>query len=87
MARLLSRTTTTWTLHRCCIRARATLHSAYTDMNSADVQTPVPRAPFVATPPDVVERMLTLAKVGPRDVVYDLGSGDGRIPITAASRA
>jgi ribosomal protein L11 methylase PrmA len=28
--------------------------------------------------------MLRLAKVGPKDVVYDLGSGDGRIPITAA---
>jgi protein-L-isoaspartate O-methyltransferase len=41
-------------------------------------------APFVATPPDVVERMLKLAKVGPSDVVYDLGCGDGRIVITAA---
>lgn len=30
--------------------------------------------------------MLTLAEVGPQDVVYDLGSGDGRIPITAARR-
>jgi cyclopropane fatty-acyl-phospholipid synthase-like methyltransferase len=49
-------------------------------------QAPVPRAPFVATPPDVVERMLTLANVGPRDVVYDLGSGDGRIVITAAQK-
>jgi protein-L-isoaspartate O-methyltransferase len=42
------------------------------------------RAPFVATPPDVVERMLTLAQVGPADVVYDLGCGDGRIVIAAA---
>jgi cyclopropane fatty-acyl-phospholipid synthase-like methyltransferase len=50
------------------------------------IQAPVPRAPFVATPPDVVDRMLTLAKVGPRDVVYDLGSGDGRIVITAAQK-
>jgi len=49
-------------------------------------QAPVPRAPFVATPPDVVERMLALARVGPRDVVYDLGSGDGRIVITAAQK-
>lgn len=52
----------------------------------AAMQTPLPRAPFVATPPDVVERMLTLAKVGPRDVVYDLGCGDGRIVITAAQK-
>lgn len=43
-------------------------------------------APYVATPPDVVERMLTLAKVGPGDVVYDLGCGDGRIVIAAAQR-
>ena len=47
-------------------------------------QAPPPRAPFVATPPEVVERMLALAGVGPRDVVYDLGSGDGRIVIAAA---
>ena len=42
------------------------------------------QAPFVATPQDVVTRMLTLARVGPRDVVYDLGCGDGRIVIAAA---
>lgn len=43
-------------------------------------------APFVATPMDVVERMLTIAKVGPGDVVYDLGCGDGRIVIAAAQK-
>ena len=41
-------------------------------------------APFLATPHDVVDRMLRLAGVGPADVVYDLGSGDGRIVIAAA---
>ncbi len=41
-------------------------------------------APFVVTPPDVVQEMLKLAEVRPDDVVYDLGSGDGRIVITAA---
>lgn len=50
--------------------------------------TPTPlRAPdviFVPTPQDVVDAMLKLAKVSANDVVYDLGSGDGRIPITAA---
>src|SRR5262245_31362561 len=40
--------------------------------------------PFVPTPEKVVEGMLQLAKVGPKDVVYDLGSGDGRIVIAAA---
>ena len=43
-------------------------------------------APFVPTPSDVVDRMLTLARVGPRDLVYDLGCGDGRIVITAAQK-
>ena len=42
--------------------------------------------PFVATPEDIVEKMLELAKVGPSDVVYDLGCGDGRIVITAARK-
>ena len=41
-------------------------------------------APFLPSPPDVVDRMLTLAGVGPGDVVYDLGCGDGRIVIAAA---
>jgi predicted O-methyltransferase YrrM len=47
------------------------------------------RAPdviFVPTPQQVVDAMLTVAKVGPGDVLYDLGSGDGRIPITAAQK-
>jgi SAM-dependent methyltransferase len=48
-----------------------------------------PRPPdvkFVGTPQNVVEAMLELARVTPADVVYDLGSGDGRIPITAAKQ-
>ena len=43
-------------------------------------------APFVPTPKDVVERMLQIAEVTSRDLVYDLGCGDGRIIITAASK-
>ena len=39
---------------------------------------------YEPTPMTIVREMLKLAKVGPGDVVYDLGSGDGRIPITAA---
>lgn len=39
---------------------------------------------YVPTPPEVVEAMLKVAKVGPKDVVYDLGCGDGRIVVTAA---
>lgn len=41
-------------------------------------------APFVPTPQDVVNRMLTMAEVRKGDVVYDLGSGDGRLVIAAA---
>jgi SAM-dependent methyltransferase len=42
--------------------------------------------PFVPTPPEVVDRMLEIARVQSGDVVYDLGSGDGRIIIQAAKR-
>ena len=42
--------------------------------------------PYVPTTELVVEKMLEMAKVGPKDVVYDLGSGDGRIVITAAKK-
>jgi SAM-dependent methyltransferase len=41
-------------------------------------------APYVPTPQEVVDRMLQFADVKKTDVVYDLGCGDGRIPITAA---
>jgi SAM-dependent methyltransferase len=40
--------------------------------------------PFVESPQPVVDSMLALANVSENDVVYDLGSGDGRFPITAA---
>jgi len=43
-------------------------------------------APFVPTPQLVVERMLEAAAVTYADTVYDLGSGDGRIVITAAEK-
>jgi len=48
-----------------------------------------PRRPdviFVPTPDDVVDEMLKVASVSGKDVLYDLGSGDGRIPITAAKK-
>ena len=52
------------------------------------VQQPA-RAPdiyFVPTRHNIADAMLQLARVGPGDVVYDLGSGDGRIPIIAAQK-
>src|SRR5690606_16987655 len=52
------------------------------------LQTAHPQAaldvPFVPSPEPVVDQMLEVANVGPEDVVYDLGSGDGRIVIQAA---
>jgi SAM-dependent methyltransferase len=42
--------------------------------------------PYVQTPQNVVDTMLDIAKVGPGDYVVDLGSGDGRMVITAAKR-
>lgn len=59
---------------------------AFSTLAAAQVPAPLPRAPYVPTPQDVVERMLALANVGPKDVVYDLGCGDGRIVITAARK-
>jgi SAM-dependent methyltransferase len=46
----------------------------------------VPDVPFVPTPQVVVDEMLRVAKVGQADFVIDLGSGDGRIAITAAKK-
>jgi ribosomal protein L11 methylase PrmA len=48
-----------------------------------------PRRPdviYVPTPEAVVEAMLQVANVGKNDIVYDLGCGDGRIPVTAARK-
>jgi len=43
-----------------------------------------PRVPYVPTPQEVVDRMLQMAKVSANDYLIDLGSGDGRIVVTAA---
>ena len=62
--------------------------AALTVPSSAQQAEPDPlRSPdviFVPTPQEVVDAMLELAEVTESDVVYDLGSGDGRTPITAA---
>lgn len=56
----------------------------YDVRDSAPPQKKESDAVFVPTPPDVVKKMLELADVAKHDLVYDLGSGDGRIVITAA---
>jgi protein-L-isoaspartate O-methyltransferase len=70
-----------------------TLHPNYTlsqDVPSSPSPAESPsRAPdvvYVPTPDVVVEKMLELARVSKEDVIYDLGSGDGRIVITAAQK-
>jgi len=56
--------------------------------SSAPKQQPArtPDIHFTPTRHNIADAMLQLAKVGPDDVVYDLGSGDGRIPIIAAQK-
>ena len=53
---------------------------------AAQTAPPALDVPYVPTPQPVVDAMLKLAKVKRGDVLYDLGSGDGRIVITAAKR-
>jgi len=56
-------------------------------MQATATQNPPTRTPdviYVPTPQEVVDAMLKVAKVGKNDVLYDLGSGDGRIVVTAA---
>lgn len=53
-------------------------------VSAADIQRT--GGPYVPTPQAVVDAMLELARVGPSDFVVDLGSGDGRIVLTAAQR-
>lgn len=52
----------------------------------AQILGPNEEIPFVPTPIEVIDRMLALAEVKKGDVVYDLGSGDGRIVIRAAKK-
>jgi SAM-dependent methyltransferase len=62
---------------------------AYAGPGQAATQEAPKRSPdviFVPTPQEVVDAMLDLAKVTAKDVIYDLGSGDGRIPVTAARK-
>ena len=53
---------------------------------SGGAQLRSPDVVYVPTPNEAVDAMLKVAKVGKSDVVYDLGSGDGRIPIMAVQK-
>jgi hypothetical protein len=56
------------------------------NLGRSDLPERAPDVPYVPTPQVVVDAMLELADVKPGDVLYDLGSGDGRIVVTAAQR-
>jgi predicted RNA methylase len=70
--------------HRTVLTALALVLGLTLSTLAQQAQLRTPDVIFVATPQEVVDVMLKLAKVTKNDVVYDLGSGDGRIPITAA---
>ncbi|HEY6865321.1 MAG TPA: methyltransferase domain-containing protein [Burkholderiales bacterium] len=57
-----------------------------TVITGGESPTLIPEVPYFPTPEPVVDAMLKLARVGPADLVYDLGCGDGRIVITAAAK-
>jgi len=72
---------------RTLLCASATLGAlSLTPVLPAHAARKLPAVPYIPTPQDVVDRMLAMAQVGPRDNVYDLGCGDGRIVVTAARR-
>ena len=59
---------------------------AFAQAAAQEAPTRRPDVIFVPTPEEVVEAMLQVANVTKNDIVYDLGSGDGRIPVTAAKK-
>jgi SAM-dependent methyltransferase len=56
------------------------------DFAAAQDTGPVHSAPYIPSPRATVDEMLRLAAVGPGDIVYDLGAGDGRVVIAAAKK-
>src|SRR2546421_11034867 len=66
------------------IRAFALMFLLITSVNAADLQPTKDAGPYVPSPQSVVSDMLRYADVGPNDFLIDLGSGDGRIVLTAA---
>ena len=68
-----------------CARSSAPSHNpdALSDASAPSVRLREPDVPYEPSPEHVVTELLKLAAVGPKDLVYDLGCGDGRIVITA----
>jgi SAM-dependent methyltransferase len=69
-----------------CLSMASTPALLWAQQTAPAPQTPLrlPDVKFAVTPPEVVAAMLQMARVQEGDVLYDLGSGDGRIPIMAA---
>jgi tRNA G37 N-methylase Trm5 len=63
-----------------------TIHASSAALHQAVPESREPDVIFVPTPHEVVDAMLAMARVKDGDVLYDLGSGDGRIPIAAAKK-
>lgn len=73
-----------------CTQDRAAADNAAVAPVADSTPAPTPKrdldVPYVPTHQSIVDEMLKMADVKGGDVLYDLGSGDGRIPITAATR-
>ena len=67
----------------CAVAVVALVQSAFSGCAATNTPSVRSSIPYVATRSDAVQAMLWMAEVGTNDVVYDLGSGDGRIVIAA----
>lgn len=61
-------------------------HAEPTIITAGETPNLIPEVPYVFSANEVVEAMLVLAGTGKNDMVFDLGCGDGRIPIAAAAK-
>jgi len=73
-----------WTIGVVVILACASLAAG--QVQTPQAPAPTPDVVYVGTPYDIVSKMLKLGKVTGKDVVYDLGCGDGRMIILAAKK-
>ena len=74
------------TLSFCFVAYHASAQLPAQEQQSSGKQLRSPDVVFVPTPYEAVDAMLKVTKVGKSDIVYDLGSGDGRIPIMAVQK-
>lgn len=69
-----------------CARWLLLVCALWLPLQAAAQNPPAPSVPYVPTPQAVVDRMLKMGQVSSRDYLIDLGSGDGRIVVTAAKQ-